>query len=188
MDDLRRNIAQDKRRKAQIKQERAAVLRDYKTGYFCSTCGLAKSEFASDAIFWQHIAEDASEGRHAVPATAQQTAAKEAEYKSKLAAVDLRIQQAQRSIADHELENRDGLDQLREGVGLWQAATEMEQLLLRVAEDAAGTRDKKDLADAQREIARLTTKRKSAFGAGDRDTIASIDDALSVWQQVESRT
>jgi len=186
IENLRTSLSDAEARKAQLERERPVVLADYRKGYFCSTCGRAKSEFSSEAAFWQHIAEGASDGRHAVPASAEQIAAKEADYRTKIAALDQQIQQARSQLAQKDRENRDGLDQLKEGTALWQTATEMEPQLLAVSEDAAQARDRKDLGDAQREIARLKGQRQSA--AGSKEALVRIDDALAVWQQVESRT
>jgi len=184
---LRQRLADAQGRKAHIESDRDHVLEDYKHGYFCSTCGRAMSEFPSQSAFWAHIADGASEGRHAVPATAQQTARKEAEFAAKLAEVQREIRSLNADIQAKELENRDGLDQMREGMALWKFACEMEPELLRASLAAAQSKDERDLSAARQQIAQLEARRKAAVGSSDRDALARVDEAIATWRQVAQR-
>jgi hypothetical protein len=183
----RQRLADAQARKARIEAERDRVLDDYRRGYFCSTCGRAMSEFGSKGEFWAHIAEGAPQGRHAVPATARQTAQKEAEFTAKLAEALRDIRSSSADIQAKEQESQDGLDQMREGIALWKYACEMEPELLRANLAAAQGKDERDLNAARQQIAQLEARRKAAVGSGDRDAVARIDEAIATWRQVAQR-
>ena len=106
---LKGRIAALSNDRARLEADRAKILDELKKGFYCSTCGRAKSEFASEAEFWAHIREGASEGRRAVPASSEQVKNKSAEFDRKLNAIQDEQLKCQSSIREKNSEKYDAV-------------------------------------------------------------------------------
>jgi hypothetical protein len=168
-----------------LKRERDRVLNDYRLGYFCNQCGRAKSEFPSEAAFFEHIREGASSGRHVVAATPQQIAAKEQQYANELASINRDRQRAQRARDAKVLEIQAAWSQIREGLNLWQAATSMEDLLIRAKEQNIQQQKAAAIQNAQRMLDQVEARKRQILSAGrpDKTTLDAIQGAEDLWQR-----
>lgn len=172
-----------------LRKELVEVLEDLRHGHFCSTCGRAKREFGSDRAFWNHIAEGASSGRHAVPASAEQLAAKEKEYKDKIAGLERERSRLTAARNQKQWENQQAWDQIQQGIYLWQAAITLEESLLIAREEESKRQDAAAIKEAEQNLARVESERRRLLNQGplSKETLDQLEAGRSLWQQVKSR-
>ncbi len=184
---LKGRIAALSNDRARLEADRAKILDELKKGFYCSTCGRAKSEFASEAEFWAHIREGASEGRRAVPASSEQVKNKSAEFDRKLNAIQDEQLKCQSSIREKNSENKLAYDQLKEGIALWQAATSFEKTAISVVDELNKQKFQDDLSNAKNEISRLDRDIARWAKSGNPDEVQRLRDERAMWQQVHAR-
>jgi hypothetical protein len=177
----------------QLIREKEEVLRDYKQGMFCSECGRAKRQFENDAAFWAHIAENAANGRHAVPASPEQIAAKEKEYDEKIAALTSAMEskkaECRQIISAKQAESKDAWNQIQEGINLWRTATTLEQSLLYAHEEGLKRKEEADIKEAQQGIDKVETERLRLMKEGplEKVTVDRLIEMRTMWEQVKNR-
>jgi hypothetical protein len=138
-----------------LRAELDRVLDDLRKGLFCSTCGRAKSEFGSDAEFWQHIREGAAEGRHAVAATKEQREAKERQYAARLAALDTERSQIATEREKAVAEMQSLYEGMRQAVEVWRVAAAARESFIIGREQEARANDARDLQKIDEQLRSL---------------------------------
>jgi hypothetical protein len=171
----------------QLTQEMKEVLEDYRQGFFCNECGRSKREFGSDHAFYAHIAENAANGRRAIPASPEKIAAKEQEYLNKIAAFERERQSASRAISEKRAENQEAWPQIQEGLNLWRAATAFEENLIYAREEAVKRQEAAAIKQAEQNIAKVEAERRQLLSQGPQDkaTIDRLNAERSLWESVK---
>jgi len=150
----------------QLKREMAQVMEDYRHGYFCSTCYKSMTELGGPERFRQHIAEGAAQGRHAVPATAEQKAAKENEYQDKIRGLEREMKSAVNERTEKLAENKYAWGQIQQGLNLWPFAVGFERDLIQAQEALTEQREKAAIHDAEQALAKVEAARAHLLQQG----------------------
>lgn len=171
----------------QLYEEMNNVLDDYRQGHFCSECGRSKREFTSEAAFWSHIAENAANGRHAIPAGPEKIAAKEKAYRNKIAALESERQSAQYTIGQKHSENQIAWDQIQQGLNLWRTATTLEHNLIFAREEAIKRRTQNTIKQALENLARVETELRHLMNQGpvEKAKLDSLNAERELWETIK---
>jgi hypothetical protein len=177
-------LAELDRRVQGLKNQEARVLVDYARGYFCSKCHLAMSEFPSEVAFRQHISEV---GAKIIPATAEQTAAKELEFRSQIATLENERANISRQKDQLQSENREAQGQFREALGLWYSAVESEPSFIKANSDEIERQCQAAIQEAQRHLDRISNEKQNlrTLSGSTKDRIEDLNSEEATWKQTK---
>lgn len=170
--------------RAKLERDRARILDELKKGFYCSTCNRAKSEFGSEAEFWQHISEGSKEGRRAVPASNEQIQTKMNEFGRKIQAIQDEQILCQTAVREKNSENQIGYDQIQQGLNLWQVATSFEKDAIYAQDEAYKKKLRDDAANAQNELSRLEREISVLRKMGKEDEARMLQDEKQTWNEM----
>jgi hypothetical protein len=135
-----------------LNSEMNKILNDFRTGMFCNECNRSMTELGGSQAFWAHIAENAANGRRAIPASPEKIAQKKKEFTDKVAMKEKERDRVASERTEKVAENKEAWEQIQQGCNLWQIATKFETTLIQAHEEETRQREQRAIQQAQEKL------------------------------------
>ncbi|WP_156520960.1 hypothetical protein [Magnetospirillum moscoviense] len=141
------------RQLADLMAERDIKLEEYRSGLFCSGCGLTRSEIHAKGETFPHP------GQRIVQPTPEEIEAKERELQAPIDRLRRELDAVRSKLAQTIAERDEALDQLEHGLRLWRTAVTFEYELLALADHDDEVAHKARLEEIDSQLRKISSER-----------------------------
>lgn len=150
-------------------------MEEYRSGLFCSGCGLTRSEILAKGDTFPHP------GQHVIRPTQEQIDAKEQELQAPIDRCRRELDAVSKALAEAIANRDEALAQLEHGLKLWRTAITFEYELLSLMDHDDGVAHKQRLEDVDRQLRQISLEK---MGNKDKRKVEELNRDWDTWNQM----